>query len=71
MFFLLNIVGILVVFGLVFLCSPNKKKVKWRSFLSLIVIELLITWFMLATKIGTWIINQIASFFTFLISCAN
>jgi purine nucleoside transport protein len=71
MFFLLNIVGILVVFGLVFLCSPNKKKVKWRSFLSLIVIELLITWFMLATKIGTWIINSIASFFTFLISCAN
>ncbi|MEH7546117.1 MULTISPECIES: nucleoside transporter C-terminal domain-containing protein [Bacillaceae] len=71
MFFLLNILGILVVFGLVFLCSPNKKKVKWRSVLSLIVIELLITWFMLATKIGTWIINQIASFFTFLISCAN
>ena len=71
MFFLLNIVGILVVFGLVFLCSPNKKKVKWRSFLSLIVIELLITWFMLAIKIGTWIINQIASFFTFLIFCAN
>ncbi|TWD91630.1 purine nucleoside transport protein [Neobacillus bataviensis] len=71
MFFLLNILGILVVFGLVFLCSPNKKKVKWRSVLSLIIIELLITWFMLVTKIGTWIINQIASFFTFLISCAN
>ena len=71
MFFLLNILGILVVFGLVFLCSPNKKKVKWRSVLSLIVFELLITWFMLATTIGTWIINQIASFFTFLISCAN
>src|SRR4051812_13563725 len=71
MFFLLIILGILVVFSLVFLCSPNKKKVKWRSILSLIVIELLITWFMLATKIGTWIINHIASFFTFLISCAN
>jgi purine nucleoside transport protein len=71
MLFLMNILGVLVVLGLVFLCSPNKKKVKWRSILSLIVIELLITWFMLATKIGTWIINQIASFFTFLISCAN
>ncbi|MEH7098416.1 nucleoside transporter C-terminal domain-containing protein [Neobacillus vireti] len=71
MLFLMNILGVLVVLGLVFLCSPNKKKVKWRSIISLIVIELLITWFMLATKIGTWIINQIASFFTFLISCAN
>ncbi|MBT2658083.1 NupC/NupG family nucleoside CNT transporter [Bacillus sp. ISL-18] len=71
MLFLMNVLGVLVVLGLVFLCSPNKKKVKWRSIISLIVLELLITWFMLATKIGTWIINQIASFFTFLISCAN
>ncbi|MBM7653431.1 nucleoside transporter C-terminal domain-containing protein [Neobacillus cucumis] len=71
MFFLLNVLGVIVVFGLVFLCSPNKNKVKWRSVISLIVVELLITWFMLATKIGTWIINQIASFFTFLITCAD
>ncbi|ULT54597.1 NupC/NupG family nucleoside CNT transporter [Neobacillus drentensis] len=71
MLFLMNVLGVLVVLGLVFLCSPNKKKVKWRSIISLIVLELLITWFMLATKIGTWIINQIASFFTFLISCSN
>jgi purine nucleoside transport protein len=71
MFFLLNILGVLVVFGLVFLCSPNKRRVKWRSVLSLMVVELFITWFMLGTKIGTWIIDKIASFFTFLISCAN
>ncbi|WP_050184115.1 nucleoside transporter C-terminal domain-containing protein [Domibacillus robiginosus] len=71
MFFLLNMVGILVVFGLVFLCSPNKKQVKWRPIAALIVVELLITWFMLGTKIGAWIIDKIASFFTFLIDCAN
>lgn len=71
MFFLLNILGILIVFGLVFLCSPNKRKIKWRPIISLIVVELLITWFMLGTKIGIWVINQIASFFTFLISSAN
>lgn len=71
MFFLLNIVGILVVFGLVFLCSPNKKRIKWRPIAALIVVELLITWFMLGTKIGAWFIGKIASFFTFLIACAN
>ncbi|MCM3789864.1 NupC/NupG family nucleoside CNT transporter [Domibacillus indicus] len=71
MFFLLNIVGILVVFGLVFLCSPNKKQVKWRPIVALIIVELLITWFMLGTKIGAWVIDKIASFFTFLINCAN
>ncbi|WML57841.1 nucleoside transporter C-terminal domain-containing protein [Neobacillus sp. PS2-9] len=71
MYFLLNVVGVLVVMGLVYLCSPNKRNVKWKSILTLLVAELAITWFMLSTKIGSWIINKIASFFTWLISCAN
>jgi len=57
--------------GLVYLCSPNKRNVKWKSILTLLVAELAITWFMLSTKIGSWIINKIASFFTWLIACAN
>ena len=71
MYFLLNILGVFVVMGVVFLCSPNKKEVKWRPIVSLIVVELLITWFMLGTTIGSWVINKIASFFTWLIACAS
>ncbi|KQU24956.1 nucleoside permease [Bacillus sp. Leaf13] len=71
MYFLLNILGVLVVMGIVYLCSPNKRNVNWKAILNLLVLELLITWFMLSTKIGAWVINQIASFFTWLISCAN
>lgn len=71
MFFFLNLLGVLVVIGLVYLCSPNKRNVKWKSIFILFVVELLITWFMLETKIGTWTINKIASFFTWLIACAN
>jgi purine nucleoside transport protein len=71
MFFLLNILGVLVVIGIVYICSPNKRNVKWKAILTLIVVEFIITWFMLSTKIGTWVINQIAAFFTWLISCAN
>ena len=71
MYFLLNVVGVLVVMGLVYLCSPNKRNVRWKSILTLLVAELAITWFMLSTKIGSWIINKIASFFTWLIACAN
>jgi purine nucleoside transport protein len=70
-YFLLNVIGVLVVMGLVYLCSPNKKGVKWKSILTLFIAELAITWFMLSTKIGSWIINKIASFFTWLIACAN
>ena len=29
MYFLLNILGVFVVMGIVFLCSPKKKEVKW------------------------------------------
>ncbi|USK31919.1 NupC/NupG family nucleoside CNT transporter [Bacillus sp. F19] len=71
MYFLLNILGVLVVIGIVYICSPNKRNVKWKAILTLIVVEFIITWFMLSTKIGTWVINQIAAFFTWLISCAN
>ncbi|WP_057913186.1 nucleoside transporter C-terminal domain-containing protein [Peribacillus muralis] len=71
MFFLLNALGVLVVMGIVYLCSPNKRNVKWKAVFILLVVEFFITWFMLSTKIGGWVINQIASFFTWLISCAN
>lgn len=71
MYFLLNALGVVVVIGLIYLCSPNKKNVKWKSILTLLVTEFLITWFMLSTKVGSWVINKIASFFTWLIACAN
>lgn len=71
MYFLLNMLGVFVVLGIVFICSPRKKEVKWRPIVSLLVVELLITWFMLGTEIGGWIISKIASFFTWLIACAN
>ncbi len=53
MYFLLNILGVLVVMGIVYLCSPNKRNVM-ESHSTLLVLELLITWFMLSTKIGAW-----------------
>ncbi|WP_409291565.1 nucleoside transporter C-terminal domain-containing protein [Peribacillus sp. SCS-37] len=71
MFFLLNLLGVFVVVALVFLCSPQKKKVKWKPILVLLIAEVLITWFMLATTAGNWVINKIAAFFTWLIACAS
>ncbi|NHM30733.1 NupC/NupG family nucleoside CNT transporter [Bacillus sp. C11] len=71
MYFLMNAIGVLVVLGIVYLLSPNKRNVKWKFIVLLLIVEFLITWFMLSTKIGTWTINKIASFFTWLISCAN
>lgn len=63
MYFILNMLGIFVVILIVYLCSPNKKHIKWRPIVILIILELFITWFMLGTKLGSIIINKIASFF--------
>ncbi|XAZ38011.1 NupC/NupG family nucleoside CNT transporter [Bacillus velezensis] len=71
MYFLLNIVGLIVVMAVVFLCSPNKKKIKWRPIVMLLVFEFLITWFMLGTRVGGFVIGKIGAFFTWLISCAS
>ncbi len=71
MLFLLNLLGVFVVVGVVYICSPNKKSVKWKSVGILLFVEVLITWFMLGTEVGAWTINQIANFFTWLIACAN
>ncbi|MDP4163793.1 MAG: nucleoside transporter C-terminal domain-containing protein [Bacillota bacterium] len=71
MLFFMNLLGVLIVIGIVYLVSPNKKNVKWKSIGILVAVEAFITWFMLGTKIGTWTIDRIASFFTFLISCAD
>ncbi|MCY8344357.1 NupC/NupG family nucleoside CNT transporter [Bacillus haynesii] len=71
MYFLINILGIFIVMSVIYFCSPRKKSVKWRPILSLFIVELLVTWFMLGTKIGGWAINMIASFFSWLIACAS
>ncbi len=71
MYFLINILGIFIVMSVIYFCSPRKKSVKWRPILSLFIVELLVTWFMLGTKIGGWAINLIASFFSWLIACAS
>ncbi|AZB44395.1 NupC/NupG family nucleoside CNT transporter [Bacillus sp. FJAT-42376] len=71
MYFLINLLGIFVVIGLVFACSPQKREVKWKSIGILFAAELLITWFMLGTEIGGKAISTFASFFTWLIACAN
>ncbi|ALC87460.1 nucleoside permease [Bacillus sp. FJAT-22090] len=71
MYFILNVIGIIVVLGLVYLCSPSKKEVRWRPIISILIVEFLVTAFMLGTNIGGWVINKIADFFIWLIECAN
>ncbi|ASN05877.1 NupC/NupG family nucleoside CNT transporter [Virgibacillus necropolis] len=68
MYFIINILGILLVLGLGFLLSFNKKQIAIKPIIILFVLQLATTWFMLSTDIGGKVITLIADFFLWLIS---
>ncbi|MGG1290595.1 nucleoside transporter C-terminal domain-containing protein [Bacillus smithii] len=70
MSFIINIIGIIVVFAIAYLCSINRKGIDFVSILLMFVIQLVITWFMLTTKIGGQFIQIVSKFFLWLIHCS-
>jgi len=69
--FLIAIVGLLVVLGLAYLISSNRKGVKIKPILLMIVIQLVLAYVLLNTKFGLIIIEGIAGAFTKLLSYAG
>lgn len=61
--YLIGILGLLVVFGLAYLASNNRKEIKYRPIVIMVVIQLLLSALLLNTKFGLIIINAIASVF--------
>lgn len=68
MLLLLNILAILLILGIPYLLSINRKKVKYMSVLYMLISQIIITLFMFRTDIGRQIINFISSIFETLIS---
>ncbi|MFE4704909.1 NupC/NupG family nucleoside CNT transporter [Peribacillus simplex] len=69
--FLIAILGLLVVFGLALLASSDRKKVKIKPIILMVVIQLILTYLLLNTKFGLVIINSIADGFGKLLEWAN
>lgn len=69
--FLIAILGLIVVFGLALLVSSDRKKVKVKPIILMIVIQLILTYILLNTKFGLVIINAIANAFGTLLKWAN
>ncbi|WP_445487628.1 NupC/NupG family nucleoside CNT transporter [Niallia sp. 03133] len=69
--FLIGILGLLVVFGLAFLASNNRRQIKYKQLILMIVIQLGLAMLLLNTKFGLVIINGIASVFAKLLSYAS
>ncbi|MGM0942159.1 MAG: NupC/NupG family nucleoside CNT transporter [Bacillota bacterium] len=64
---LLGLLAIVVVLGLAFLMSNDKKSINYKGIIIMLVFQLLITFFMFETKIGQTIITGISAGFNKLI----
>ncbi|MEW9675098.1 nucleoside transporter C-terminal domain-containing protein [Lentibacillus sp. L22] len=64
---LLGLVAIIVVLGLSYLMSNDKKNINYQGIIVMLVCQLLITWFMFSTGMGQKIINGISAGFNKLI----
>lgn len=69
--YLIAILGILVVLGLAFLVSNNKKKIKYKPIVIMIVLQLALSYLLLNTKFGLLIIKGISDVFSKLLEYAN
>ncbi|WP_057914078.1 NupC/NupG family nucleoside CNT transporter [Peribacillus muralis] len=69
--FLIAILGLLIVFGLALLVSSDRKKVKIKPIILMVIIQLILTYLLLNTKFGLVIINAIADGFGKLLEWAN
>lgn len=67
MYFLINVVGIVVVLIIAYLCSRSRRTVDYLSILIMLILQLIIAWFMLVTRYGGDVIQGVSQFFLWLI----
>ena len=68
--YLISIIGILIVLGLAYIVSNNRKDIKFKYIGIMIVLQILLTLLLLNTKVGYFIIRAIAVVFEKLLQYA-
>ncbi len=68
---ILGIIAILIVLGIAYLLSNNKKEINYRGIGIMIVLQLITTWFVFNTSIGVTAVDGISSAFNKLIEFGN
>ncbi|SHH03474.1 NupC/NupG family nucleoside CNT transporter [Virgibacillus chiguensis] len=71
MHILLGLLAVVVVLGLAFLMSNDKKNVNYKAIGIMLIFQILITLFMFETGVGQWVIKKISEGFNKLIEFGN
>ncbi|WP_394233261.1 NupC/NupG family nucleoside CNT transporter [Niallia oryzisoli] len=69
--YIIAIIGLLVVFGLAYLASTNKKNIKLKPIILMVVIQVILSILLLNTTLGLVLIKGIASVFTKILEFAG
>lgn len=69
--YLISIVGLIVVLGLAWIASNNRKKIKIRPIIQMLILQVILTFLLLNTKVGLILISGIAAGFEKLLEFAN
>lgn len=69
--YLISFCGLLLVFGLALLFSNNKKEIKYKNIIIMLIIQFILAALLLNTKFGYVLIKGIANVFDHLLSYAN
>ena len=64
---LLGLLAIIIVIGIAYLMSNDKKNINYRGIVIMLIAQLITTWFMFTTDIGQAVINGISAMFNKLI----
>lgn len=67
----ISVLGLIIFLGIAYLFSNDRKNINYRAVVSMLVIQIVLGWFMLDTKIGGKIIAGITSAFNKIISFGN
>jgi CNT family concentrative nucleoside transporter/purine nucleoside transport protein len=70
MYLLINIFGILVFLGIAFLFSKKKLEIQWRAIVTLVALNVFLSWFLTQFSVGTEIVRAAAAGFTGLVDVA-
>ncbi|WP_046213471.1 NupC/NupG family nucleoside CNT transporter [Paenibacillus wulumuqiensis] len=69
--YLIAIIGILVVFALTYVASNNKKDIRYRPLIIMIVLQAILAFILLNTTAGAWLIGGFSTVFNHLLGYAH
>ena len=69
--YIIGIIGLIVVLGLAWINSTDKKKVKYRPIVRMIILQFILGFILLNTEVGNVLICGIANGFELLLKCAS